>query len=113
MRKIGIAVLIATAGMLSAVGASAQQYVHGYTRADGTQVQGYYRSTPNSTTLDNYSTRGNINPYTGAAGTVNPYATPSYQHSYRSTYQPAYQQPTYQIPTYQSMQPADDSDGGG
>jgi hypothetical protein len=112
MRKIGIAILIATAGTLNAFSASAQQYVHGYTRADGTQVQSYYRSTPNTTKLDNYSTRGNVNPYTGATGTVNPYATPSYQRSYRPAYQPTYQS-SYQVPVYQSQQSADDSDGGG
>lgn len=52
---------------------SAQVYVNGYTRSDGTYVAGHYRSSPNSTKLDNYSTKGNINPYTGEVGTVNPY----------------------------------------
>ena len=33
-------------------------YVQGYTRSNGTYVQGYYRTAPNSTTLDNYSTKG-------------------------------------------------------
>ena len=32
-----------------------------------------YRSSPNKTKLDNYSTKGNYNPYTGKKGTVNPY----------------------------------------
>ena len=32
-------------------------YVQGYTRSNGTYVQGYYRTAPNSTTLDNYSTK--------------------------------------------------------
>ncbi|TXF89247.1 hypothetical protein FUA23_10880 [Neolewinella aurantiaca] len=44
--------------------------VRGYTRKDGTRVQGYKRTNPNSTVNDNYSTRGNINPWTGQAGTV-------------------------------------------
>jgi hypothetical protein len=44
-------------------------YVQGYTRSNGTYVQGYYRTAPNSTTLDNYSTKGNYNPYTGSYGT--------------------------------------------
>lgn len=43
-------------------------YVHGYTKANGTQVQGHYRSTQNSTNHDNWSTSGNYNPYTGKAG---------------------------------------------
>lgn len=43
-------------------------YVDPYIRSDGTVVQGHYRSRPNSTTLDNYSHKGNINPYTGKRG---------------------------------------------
>lgn len=49
-------------------------YVHGYTRNDGTYVQPHYRSAPDSTQLNNWSTRGNVNPYTGQSGTVDPYA---------------------------------------
>lgn len=41
----------------------------GYERSNGTYVQPYERSAPNSTRQDNYSTQGNVNPYTGAAGT--------------------------------------------
>jgi hypothetical protein len=44
-------------------------YVHGYTRKDGTEVAAYHRTAPNGTLDDNYSTRGNINPYTGQPGT--------------------------------------------
>jgi len=32
-----------------------------------------YKTSPNKTKLDNYSTKGNYNPYTGKKGTVNPY----------------------------------------
>lgn len=32
-----------------------------------------YRTSPNKTKLDNYSTKGNYNPYSGKKGTVNPY----------------------------------------
>lgn len=44
-------------------------YVNGYTRKDGTYVAPHYRSNPNSTQRDNYSTYGNTNPYTGKTGT--------------------------------------------
>jgi len=50
----------------------ADVYVNGYTRSDGTYVQGHYRSSPNNTTYDNFSTKGNINPYTGQPGYKNP-----------------------------------------
>jgi hypothetical protein len=49
----------------------------GYTRRDGTYVQPHHQSAPNSTNLDNYSTRGNVNPYTGQAGHVAPNYTPA------------------------------------
>jgi len=32
-----------------------------------------YRTSPNKTKLDNYSTKGNYNPYTGKKGYVSPY----------------------------------------
>ena len=48
---------------------SRDTYVRGHTRRDGTYVQPHYRTSPNSTRNDNYSTRGNINPYTGQHGT--------------------------------------------
>ena len=40
-----------------------------YTRKDGTQVQGHRRTAPDSTRGNNWSTRGNVNPDTGKAGT--------------------------------------------
>lgn len=44
--------------------------VKGHIRKDGTYVAPHVRTTPNKSTLDNYSTKGNINPYTGKEGTV-------------------------------------------
>jgi len=41
-------------------------HVRGYYRDNGTYVQPHYRSSPNNTTLDNFSVRGN--PYTGDRG---------------------------------------------
>jgi hypothetical protein len=51
-------------------------YVQPYVRSDGTFVQGHYRTAPDGNPFNNYSTQGNVNPYTGQAGTVNPYAAP-------------------------------------
>ncbi len=50
-------------------------YVRGYTRRDGTYVSGYHRTSSDNTVNNNYGTRGNMNPYTGASGTRprNPY----------------------------------------
>ncbi len=45
-----------------------ERYIDSYTRRDGTRVEGYYRTLPNSTRDDNYSRRGNTNPHTGSSG---------------------------------------------
>lgn len=56
-------------------------YVSGYTKSNGTYVQGHYRSSQNSTNHDNYSTSGNYNPYTGSAGSrAKDYSTGAYNY---------------------------------
>lgn len=62
-----------------AIAASAQVQVDGHIRRDGTYVAPSYRTAPNNTLTDNYSSKPNVNPYTGQAGTVDPYKQPSYQ----------------------------------
>lgn len=66
--------------------ALSDDYVRGHVRRDGTYVQPHYRSSPNRSALDNYSTRGNVNPYTGERGSVDAFAppTPSYPSRPRS-----------------------------
>lgn len=88
-------------------------YVKGYYRSNGTHVNGYYRTTPDCTKNNNYSTLGNINPYTGSYGTLpggynksrscsnNIYSTSSY--NYTPTYRnQTYSTPKYNIPTHSS-----------
>lgn len=73
-----------TLGLLAfSSAAKTDNYVRGHTRSDGTYVQPHYRTNPNSSAYDNYSTKGNVNPYTGEQGTVDPYKTqqPSYGNS--------------------------------
>lgn len=55
--------------MLTATAFARDTYVNGYVRKDGTYVQPHYRSNANSNPYDNYSTKGNTNPYTGSQGT--------------------------------------------
>jgi hypothetical protein len=90
MKALGFGVAIL---LISSVAASAQSGLYGTTRSpysygtgsnpnshyvqphynsNGSLTQGHYQTNPNSTTLDNYSTRGNVNPYTGATGTRRP-----------------------------------------
>jgi len=54
-------------------------FVRGYTKRDGTYVAPHYRSKPDGNPYNNFSTRGNVNPYTGKRGYKNPDPTPSYQ----------------------------------
>ena len=42
--------------------------VSGYTRSNGTYVQSHVRTMPNNTNWDNFSTKGNSNPFTGSTG---------------------------------------------
>jgi len=66
---IGLAVLL----LSFCLNSSAAVHVRGYTKKDGTYVQPHERSAPNHTKADNWSTKGNVNPYTGKPGTKNPY----------------------------------------
>ena len=44
-----------------------------YKPSTGTYVMPSYRTSPNKTKLDNWSTKGNYNPYTGKKGTKSYY----------------------------------------
>ena len=48
--------------------------VRGTIRKDGAYIAPHQRTTPNSTRTDNYSSKPNVNPYTGKEGRVDPYA---------------------------------------
>ena len=67
MKKILLALLLAVPATVLA-----DVYVQPYVRSDGTYVQGHRRSDPNGSQSDNYSSRGNTNPYTGERGYRNP-----------------------------------------
>jgi hypothetical protein len=47
-------------------------YVRGYFRRDGTYVRGHYRTNRDNSFYNNWSTRGNVNPFTGRVGTKQP-----------------------------------------
>lgn len=69
--KLLAASVIAIASVSSI--AQADTSVKGYVKKDGTYVPPHTRTDPNSSANDNWSTKGNTNPYTGAKGTKNPY----------------------------------------
>ncbi len=71
-----IALLLAGLTGLPGPATANDTYVPGYTRRDGTYVEPHHRTNPDSNLLNNYGTQGNINPYTGRAGTVDPFRAP-------------------------------------
>jgi hypothetical protein len=96
-------IIIAMAAALScAAFAQGQHYVAPHMTRNGTFVEGHFQTNPDSSLQNNWSTQGNVNPYTGQAGTVNPYQyqQPSYpqpQINQGSMYQP-YTGGMYQMP---------------
>jgi|GEM_PF-6771890 hypothetical protein len=44
------------------------RFQNSYTRNNGTYVRGHYKTMPDETNHNNYSTSGNRNPYTGSNG---------------------------------------------
>lgn len=50
---------------------SSSHSVRGHTTKNGTHVQPSRATNPNHTKRDNYSQKGNVNPYTGKEGTKN------------------------------------------
>jgi len=62
--------LIAVAFLsVTLAGAYADDFVNGYQKKDGTYVPPHYRSSPDKDFGNNWSTKGNENPYTGKEGT--------------------------------------------
>lgn len=65
-------------------GYGADVYVRGYSRNDGTYIAPHYRSTPDGNPWNNWSTDGNVNPYTGVVGRDHPSLSTGYQDPGRS-----------------------------
>jgi hypothetical protein len=91
--KLKLAVSVCFGSLILCSTAFAQVDVQGYYRKDGTYVAPYERTAPNSTRNDNYSTRGNVNPYTGVPGTK-----PRDENVYGTNPQPRYGQPAQSQP---------------
>jgi len=64
---LGLLILAAT---LSIFSTAEDVYVEGYTKSNGTYVAPHYRSSPDSSINNNWSTKGNVNPYTGEEGYI-------------------------------------------
>lgn len=82
--------MIACMAIVASATAASAQYqapvrVQGHTTRNGTYVQPHMRTAPNETRTDNWSSRPNVNPYNGKAGTADPYAPKPYK-SYTPKY---------------------------
>lgn len=68
----GVALVLGLIGFVSS--AEAATRVRGYYKpSTGRYIMPHYRTSPNSTRWDNYSTKGNYNPYSGKKGYTSPY----------------------------------------
>jgi hypothetical protein len=84
--SVGVAAMF----IASIATAQSSHYVNGYVKSDGTYVAPHYQTNPNQTRNDNWSTRGNVNPYTGEAGTKpRDGEEPTHRSSYRQYEAPA------------------------
>jgi hypothetical protein len=82
LRGFAIVLIALVVAFAAPITASSQVHVRGYYRKNGTYVQPHVRSNPDGNFSNNWSTKGNVNPYTGKEGTrVTPPA--GYGGSYR------------------------------
>jgi len=74
MKKIILSILFLTLFSFATQVEARTTSVKGYYKpSTGAYVAPHYKTTPNRTKIDNFSTKGNYNPYTGKKGTVNSY----------------------------------------
>lgn len=71
-------------------------FVNAYQRSDGTAVPAHYRTNADNTVNNNFTTVGNINPYTGKVGTL----PRDDGYSYVPVQNTSYVAPTNNKPTY-------------
>ncbi len=77
MKKLTFFVAVLLTGLLPsfAIEAQGDVWISSYVRADGTVVEGHWRSAADGNKFNNWSTRGNTNPHTKKAGSGIPEGT--------------------------------------
>lgn len=71
--RVWVGIGCALAMMAGAAQATESHRVKGYTKSDGTYVAPTRRTNPDGKLSNNYSSKPNVNPSSGRAGTVDPY----------------------------------------
>jgi hypothetical protein len=94
-----------TIALFTAYSGFSQTHVNGYYRSNGTYVAPHYRSSPNYTKADNWSTLGNVNPFTGSLGTrtYSDFYNSSYYNSISSIYSSSTFTGTIGLPSLTNM----------
>jgi hypothetical protein len=76
-KKLFCMLVLAIVGIvLSNAWAASQTHVRGYLKKNGSYVQPSFRTTPDQSRYNNWSSKPNTNPFTGQAGHVNPTSLP-------------------------------------
>ena len=96
MKKLLLVVLV----ILLFSSLSYAKYVNGYVRSNGTYVHGYNRTESNNTVRDNYTYKGNSNPYTGEEG----------HNYYRNNRSSEYYGTSFKVKNYYESDDEDDSE---
>ncbi|MBK8611865.1 MAG: hypothetical protein IPL84_18525 [Chitinophagaceae bacterium] len=94
MRKLAtIIIVFLSIFSFTSLFAQSDTYVNGYYKKNGTYVQPHFKTAPNNSMFDNYSTKGNYNPYTGKPGWIDPYSkvSSSYYSAIPYSYRPSYE----------------------
>jgi hypothetical protein len=73
MATMRIVILGCALAMIAATATAESHRVSGYVKKDGTYVAPTRRTNPDGKLPNNYSSKPNTNPYSGKAGTVDPY----------------------------------------
>lgn len=100
MKRLSIGAAVIMALIVSK--AHADNYVNGYTKSNGTYIAPHFRSSQDSSYNNNWSVKGNTNPYTGQAGTKQPHygSGQSFGSSFGSTRSNVKSTSTYRAPRY-------------
>ena len=80
-------ILTAAIGFLTSMSFAQQKeiYVSGYVKTNGTVVQSHVRTAPDKSFDNNWTTKGNVNPYNGNVGTKTSPTSTSYSTRSNST----------------------------
>ena len=75
-----LAIFLIVCFFVAAADTQARVRVHRYRKHNGTIVEPYYRTNPDHSKRNNWSSKGNVNPNTWKKGTVDPYKVKPYRN---------------------------------